>query len=445
LSSSRSIRRDPKGALSTGRPSRVTPRRPYLSRAVAPATLIAALAAVASPVAAHAQTAGNGTPAGWGIAAAGVADLRLQAAPGDTPTPLAAPAGSSGLTVPRSTPKASTVDPAVRPLAKQSGLSLRQAAARLAAQRQGQKVADRLTKQLGSKTGGAYFDAAGRLVVTVTDRAAASTVTRAGVAVRVVKYGSARLDAVKAAVDREATAVGAVTAIDVRANKVTVSVPISVPAARTRSVLSKARGLGDAVTVTRIRQKVSTLSWIAGGTPIYHSSGARCSAGFNVQKNGYRYVLTAGHCTALGNYWYNWNGPYLGNVAGSYFPGRDFGAIYNGGGITQLPGVYLYNGYYQPTYAAANTYVGQYVCKSGSTTGVTCGYITAKNVTVNYAEGTVYGLDQASLCADHGDSGGALFAGTTGYGTVSGGIGGTCTTFYQPLVQVLNYWGLSLI
>jgi hypothetical protein len=35
---------------------------------------------------------------------------------------------------------------------------------------------------------------------------------------------------------------------------------------------------------------------------------------------------------------------------------------------------------------------------SGSTTGTTCGTVLAYNVTVNYAEGTVFGLTRTDIC-----------------------------------------------
>jgi hypothetical protein len=51
--------------------------------------------------------------------------------------------------------------------------------------------------------------------------------------------------------------------------------------------------------------------------------------------------------------------------------------------------------------------VGSPACKTGSTTGTTCGAVLAYNVTVNYAEGTVFGLTRTDICTQPGGSGGA--------------------------------------
>lgn len=323
-------------------------------------------------------------------------------------------------TVPAAAPKMTTINPAVTHLAADAHITLAQAQTRITAQQNGAKVADRLGKQLGTKFGGAYFTPQGRLVIAVTDRTAANTAARPGVTVRIVRHSQAALNAAKAKLDKGAK-VGTVTQVDVIGNR-----------------------------VTRTVEKVNTLAWTAGGVAIYHVGGGRCSSGFNVKlPSGSRYTLTAGHCGVLGGNWQNWDGGTLGPVAGAYFPGRDFGAIYQTGAASPaLPGVYLYNGYYQPTWYAANPYVGQYLCRSGSTTGVHCGYVTALNATVTYPQGTVVGTIRTNICAEPGDSGGSLFNGVYGYGMTSGGSGNCSsggTTFFQPLTYALSYWGLSLI
>lgn len=85
--------------------------------------------------------------------------------------------------------------------------------------------------------------------------------------------------------------------------------------------------------------------------------------------------------------------------------------------------------------AVADPVVGQRAFRSGSTTGVRSGRVTALNATVNYPEGTVTGLIETTLCAEPGDSGGPLFADGLALGLTSGGngdctIGGT--TYFQP-------------
>lgn len=93
---------------------------------------------------------------------------------------------------------------------------------------------------------------------------------------------------------------------------------------------------------------------------------------------------------------------------------------------------------------------GQSICKSGSTTGLTCGTVQATGVTVNYAEGAVYGMVQTNVCTQPGDSGGSWFSGSTAIGITSGGTVGACSqsgfqSFFQPVTEALSAYGVSLI
>ncbi|MZG03432.1 trypsin-like serine protease, partial [Streptomyces sp. SID5614] len=52
------------------------------------------------------------------------------------------------------------------------------------------------------------------------------------------------------------------------------------------------------------------------------------------------------------------------------------------------------------------------------------------------------------VCAEPGDSGGALFSGSTALGLTSGGSGNCSsggTTFYQPVTEALSVYGVSII
>jgi streptogrisin B len=99
-------------------------------------------------------------------------------------------------------------------------------------------------------------------------------------------------------------------------------------------------------------------------------------------------------------------------------------------------------------YGTGNAFVGQSVCRSGATTGVRCGTVTAINATVNYPGGIVYGLIRTNICAEAGDSGGPLYT-SSGLilGILSGGSG-NCTsggvTYYQPIAEILAVYGLSI-
>ncbi|MGW4235350.1 S1 family peptidase [Streptomyces sp. NPDC004749] len=188
---------------------------------------------------------------------------------------------------------------------------------------------------------------------------------------------------------------------------------------------------------------------IAGGQAIY-AGGGRCSLGFNVRSGSTYYALTAGHCTEIGATWYtnSSNSTVLGSRAGSSFPGNDYGLIRHSSSAAADGRVSLYNGSYQDITSAANPSVGQSVRRSGSTTGLHSGTVTGLNATVNYGGGDIVsGLIQTNVCAEPGDSGGPLFSGSTALGLTSGGSGNCSsggTTFFQPVVEALNAYGVSV-
>jgi len=307
-------------------------------------------------------------------------------------------------------------------------------------------TADRLTRALGAQGAGAYLDSSGRLTVNVLGGEAAAQVRAAGATPRLVTRTSASLQRVQAALDTAGTApVGASWGVDLASNTVLVSVPAGAGAA----FVAKARSFGPAVRVERT-PAVHTQAFY-GGQAIYHG-GSRCSAGFNTRSgSGRNYVLTAGHCTDLGGNWTTSSGQTIGPVAASSFPGNDYGAIRisNPAALDPRGGV-LHNGAFRDITGAGRVPVGSSACKTGSTTGTTCGTVQAYNVTVNYAEGTVSGLTRTNICTQPGDSGGALYAGSLAQGITSGGTVGGCSqagfrSFFQPVGEALSTFGLTLL
>ncbi|MGW3335794.1 S1 family peptidase [Streptomyces rubiginosohelvolus] len=229
--------------------------------------------------------------------------------------------------------------------------------------------------------------------------------------------------------------------VDGASGKVVVTADSTVSKAEIAELRSEAGTNADALVVKRTPGKFSKL--IAGGEAIT-TGGARCSLGFNVQDgSGTKFALTAGHCTNIGSSWS------IGTTTGSSFPGDDYGIIRHSDPGAADGRVSLYNGSYQEIDGAADATVGQSVQRSGSTTGLHGGSVTGLNATVNYgADGIVSGLIQTNVCAEPGDSGGALFSGSTALGLTSGGSGNCSsggTTFYQPVTEALSVYGVSII
>jgi hypothetical protein len=305
-------------------------------------------------------------------------------------------------------------------------------------------TADRLTTALGAQGAGAYLDASGRLTVNVLSAGAAAQVRAAGATPKLVTRSLAGLERVKAALDAASAPVGASWGVDVPSNTVLVTVPAGAGA----GFVARARSFGAAVRVQHTRA-VQTQAFY-GGQAILRG-GSRCSAGFITRSgSGRNYVLTAGHCTNLGGTWTTSSGQTIGPVAASSFPGNDFGAIRISSPAALDPrGGVLNGGAFQDITGASRVGVGSPACKTGSTTGTTCGQVLAYNVTVRYAEGTVYGLTRTNICTQPGDSGGAMFAGSLAQGITSGGTIGGCgggfQSFFQPADEALSVYGLTLL
>jgi streptogrisin D len=308
-------------------------------------------------------------------------------------------------------------------------------------------AAGALASQLGSHAAGSYVDATGHSIVNVTDAASAAKVRAIGATPKLVKYSTAALTNVTRALDSSARITGTAWAIDPTTDQVLVSLDQTVTGAKLTKITAVVNKFGSAA---RIEHVAGTFAKrIAGGDAIYGGQ-YRCSLGFNVRSGTTYYFLTAGHCGNIASTWYS-NSTHttvLGTTAGSSFPGNDYAIVrYTNTGISHPGTVDLYNGTSQDITSAGNAYVGESVKRSGSTTGVHSGSVTATNATVNYAEGTVYGLIQTTVCAEGGDSGGSLFNGTIALGLTSGGSGNCSsggTTFFQPVTEALSVYGVSV-
>ena len=270
---------------------------------------------------------------------------------------------------------------------------------------------------------------------TAVAQAAPDTVTKAELAVASSAVGTADI-------------AGTAWYTEASTGKVVVTVDSTVTAAEIATIKKSVTDSGAKADIKRTPGTFNKL--IAGGQAIY-AGGGRCSLGFNVRSGSTYYALTAGHCTEIGSTWYTNSGQTttLGTRAGSSFPTNDYGLIRHSNASAADGRVYLYNGSYQDITSAANPSVGQAVKRSGSTTGVHSGTVTGLNATVNYGGGdVVYGMIQTNVCAEPGDSGGSLFAGSTALGLTSGGSG-NCrtggTTFYQPVTEALSAYGATVL
>jgi hypothetical protein len=292
-----------------------------------------------------------------------------------------------------------------------------------------------------ARTAGSYVNASGVTVVDVTDASAAAAVRAAGAVPRLVSRSTRTLAALQARLDRGVA--GTAWAIDPVSNQLLIEADGAVGASAFAGLKAAVAGASGAARAVRVTGTFRTL--ITGGDAIYGGQ-YRCSLGFNVRSGSTYYFLTAGHCGNIASTWYanSSHTTLLGTTSGSSFPGNDYAIVRYTNGSISHPGTVGS----QDITSSGNPTVGEHVSRRGSTTGVHTGTVQALNVTVHYSDGsTVYGLIQTNVCAEPGDSGGSLYHGTKAEGLTSGGSGNCTsggTTFFQPVQEALNAYGVAV-
>ncbi|MEV8020982.1 S1 family peptidase [Streptomyces sp. NPDC086554] len=258
----------------------------------------------------------------------------------------------------------------------------------------------------------------------------------------VTTFSSAQLTEAGDAV-LDADVAGTAWSVDKATNRLVVTADSTVSRAEIAEIKKAAGSNAGALKIERTPGKFNKL--ISGGDAIYASSW-RCSLGFNVRSGTTYYFLTAGHCTDGAGTWWSNSGhtTTLGSTTGSSFPTNDYGIVKYTNTSISHPGTVGS----QDITSAGDPTVGQAVKRRGSTTGTHSGSVTGLNATVNYGGGDiVYGMIKTNVCAEPGDSGGPLYAGTKALGLTSGGSGNCSsggTTFFQPVTEALSRYGVSV-
>ncbi|HZF91709.1 S1 family peptidase [Streptomyces sp.] len=313
-------------------------------------------------------------------------------------------------------------------------------------------LAVQLSGLLGDAFAGSYYDAGRQqLVVNVVgdNNQLVVQAKKAGAAVREVDNSTTELKAAARTLKSEATIPGTAWAVDPRTNKILVTADSTVTGGDWDTLESTVRDLGPGMAT--LRKSTGTFKTFASGGDAIFGGGARCSLGFNVTAgDGTPAFLTAGHCGVAAAQWSDTQGGApIGTVDQAVFPGQgDFALVKYDDPATEAPSEVNAEGQSVPIVQAAEATVGQQVFRMGSTTGLADGTVTGLDATVNYPEGTVTGLIQTNVCAEPGDSGGAMFTQDgLALGLTSGGSG-DCTvggeTFFQPVTTALQAVGATL-
>jgi streptogrisin C len=352
---------------------------------------------------------------------------------------LTMPATATETAPPPSAEAATLLDAMQRDL----GLTRDQALQRLDREAEANRADQELRSSLAGTYGGSYFDPAiGKLVVHVTDPARFDEVREAGAEPKRADYTIEQLYGV---VD----GLNAHSAVAPRGisgwypsgsqNSVVVTTRPGTEAQAARFVRTTGV-LSGAVRVVVSLENPRTYADVIGGNAYYIGGTSRCSVGFSVQGG----FVTAGHCGSAGQ---STSQP-TGTVQASQFPGNDYGWVKVAAGETPRGLVNKYDGTTVPVAGSTESAEGASICRSGSTTGWHCGSVQAKNQTVQYPQGTVTGLTRTNVCAEPGDSGGSWLSGNQAQGVTSGGSGNCSsggTTYFQPVNEILQAYGLTLL
>ncbi|MEV4908508.1 S1 family peptidase [Streptomyces albidoflavus] len=326
-----------------------------------------------------------------------------------------------------------------------------------------------LAEEIGEeRTGGVYYEG-DKLIVAVTDQAAAQSVRDAGGTPKLVTRSTAELASIHSELDELGDISNTAWGAEARTNQVVVELFNGVSEGDRAKINEIVADHPDAIRVEKVdsglRFKATDLR---GGNGIT-SSGWICTAGFNTKNSaGAVYTLTAGHCVpGTGNTWYmDWNGQAIGSQTSYNFGtgtggkcdgstrGCDWAAIRaNASGINPLGTVRYWGGDYHQIDRSRYPAEGESIDRIGVNSQDKTGNVTKTSVTVNIGGKTMYGMMETNNCALGGDSGGPALNGTTALGLLSGGSDETvCTSsssgnyrnYFTKVQTVLNERGLRV-
>jgi Trypsin len=370
------------------------------------------------------------------------------------------------------------------------GTSRQEAEKRLSIQRRGSNIVRQLEAVQGNRYAGVWFDNdLGEFVVPIlreADRSAVAQIFKdaniAAVAYRVTSARSSweKLKSVHEDVDISLARLLKTnliqTSLDTRLNSVVIEVAKDATASDIDEIHKTVRRVGAKVLVRqtetgRFHVQPATCAFASCSTPLRGAVEIQsetspgytiCSSGFKAEGSGHKYILTAGHCIYHGGTAWRAYDPVpksmypIGPAEQWNFPGNDWAKIRVDGygehwNVSPWPSLVAYWGVTEeyPIEAEGYSYEGQVVCHAGRTTGASCGYVSALDVTVTYPEGQVQHLTKfGPACIEGGDSGGPVFAGHVALGLVSGmtTTQSQCerSIFYPEITEATSALGVSV-
>lgn len=188
---------------------------------------------------------------------------------------------------------------------------------------------------------------------------------------------------------------------------------------------------------------------IGGGSVLFNPAGStatQCTVAFAATDGRREYLIAGAGCdTATSTQLYSGNNVLVGPVVGGLDGGYVVVAVTNTDAWDVVGWINAGDKY--PIAGSTETPVGGRVCLLSSATGIVCGTVTAKNVTISYPGGTISGLTRTSICPQPRSI--AYVTDDQAQGVPFGSGSGICTTpgtsYFFPVNKILSAYGLTLV
>lgn len=187
---------------------------------------------------------------------------------------------------------------------------------------------------------------------------------------------------------------------------------------------------------------------LGGGSVLFTvGGGGRCTAAFAARGGATGYLITGPGCpTAVGTQLYAGANTLVGPIVSANALGATaLVKVTNTAAWTLVP--WIETGAGRVTIGGSlETPVGGSVCLIDRVEGFRCGVVTAKNMTVSFPGGVLYGLTRTNLCMSAG-SAVAFVSGNQAQGVPVGGA--SCSaggaSYFLPVNPMLSGYGLTLV
>jgi streptogrisin C len=201
-----------------------------------------------------------------------------------------------------------------------------------------------------------------------------------------------------------------------------------------------------AILLTVTTPAAAAPSSIGGGSVLFNGI-LHCTAAFAARNGPTGYLVTGPGCAgAPGTQLFSGNNILVGPVVSSTANGGVTVVHVANTAAWQLVSWIRLGGVNHPITGSVSTPVGGSVCLLDGAMGVGCGTVMAKNQTVNYPGGIVFGLTRTNVCIS-ARSAIAFVTGSQAQGVPMGGTSGCTsggTSFFYPINTVLAAYGLTL-